>query len=141
MAMRDCSGKGHAPGDAASSAVLALAAPAARACLRPREAWRAWALAWQTLVLIFLALTFLAFAATAHAAAPDRIEAQAPSARLTGQIAYLIDNSGQLGIVQMSHPSAQGAFRTLEGPLRTLYDDRPYWIRVLMQHEGDRGDW
>ena len=141
MAMHDCSGTGDAPGDAASPAVSALAAPAARACLRPREAWRAWALAGWTLALNFLALIFLAFAATAHAAAPDRIEAQAPSARLTGQIAYLIDNSGQLGIVQMSHPSAQGAFRTPEAPLRTLYDDRPYWIRVVMQHEGDRGDW
>ncbi|MEI8267489.1 MAG: diguanylate cyclase [Betaproteobacteria bacterium] len=141
MAMRDCSGNGHAPGDGASSAVLALAAPAARACLRPREAWRAWGPAGWALALTFLALTFLASVAPAHAAAPDRIEALAPVARLTGQIAYLIDNSGKLGIQQISHPSAQDAFRTPSSTLRTLYDDRPHWIRVVMQQEGDWGDW
>ena len=141
MAMRDCSGTGDATGAWAASAVAALAAPAARACLRPREAWRAWGPAGWALALTFLALTFLASVAPAHAAAPDRIEALAHGARLTGQIAYLIDNSGQLGIEQISHPSAQGAFRTPSSPLRTLYDDRPHWIRVVMQHEGDRGDW
>jgi diguanylate cyclase (GGDEF)-like protein len=77
----------------------------------------------------------------AHAAPTGRIEALAPGARLTGEISYLIDNSGKLGIAQMSDPSAQSAFRTPEAPLRTLYDDRPHWIRVVMQQEGDRGDW
>ena len=141
MATHDCSGTGHAPGDGASSAVAALAALTAGPCPKPRAAWQTWALAGWALALTFLALTFLTFGSPAHAAAPDRIEAQAPSARLTGQIAYLIDTSGQLGIEQISHPSAQGAFRTPEAPLRALYDDRPYWIRVVMQQEGDRGDW
>jgi hypothetical protein len=141
MAMHDCSGTGHAPGDGASSAVAALSALTAGPCPKPRAAWQTWALAGWALALTFLALTFLTVGSPAHAAAPDRIEAQAPSARLTGQIVYLIDNSGQLGIVQMSHPSAQGAFRTPQAPLRTLYDDRPYWIRVVMQQEGERGDW
>lgn len=88
-----------------------------------------------------LALSFLALVSSTHAQAPDRIEAQAPDARLTGQIAYLIDSSGKLGIEQVSHPSAQGAFRTPTAPQRTLYDDRPHWIRVVMLQEGDRGDW
>ena len=116
MGMRICSGTGHAQSGAA--------------------AWRAWALAAWALVLSFLAL-----ASPAHAQAPERIEAQAPGARLTGQIAYIIDTSGKLGIEQISHPSAQGAFRTSSSPLRTLYDDRPHWIRVVMLQEGDRGDW
>lgn len=136
MAMRESSGTGHAAGAWAASVVAALALLTAGACLRPRAAWRGWALEGQTLVLIVLALM-----GPAHAAAPDRIEALAPEARLTAHIAYLIDNNGQLGIAQISHPSAQGAFRTPEAPLRALYDDRPYWIRVVMQHEGDRGDW
>jgi hypothetical protein len=63
----------------------------------------------------------------AHAAPPGRIEALAPGARLTGEISYLIDNSGKLGIAQMSDPSAQSAFRTPEAPLRTLYDTGYGW--------------
>lgn len=136
MVMRNCSGTGHSPGEATAAVVSVLAAFTVRACLRSRAAWYAWALAAWTLALNFLALT-----SPAHAAAPDRIQALAPDARLSGQIAYLIDNSGQLGIVQISHPSAQGAFRTPQAPLRTLYDDRPHWIRVVMLQEGDRGDW
>ena len=77
----------------------------------------------------------------ARAAAPDRIEASAPGARLTGEITYRVDDSGLLGLEQMRDLSAQAAFRKPDAPLRTLYDSRPYWIRVVMQHEGDRGDW
>ena len=136
MAMRESSGTGHAAGAWAASVVAALALLTAGACLRPRAAWRSWALAGQTLVLIVLALM-----GPAHAAAPDRIEALAPGARLTGQIAYLVDDSGQLGIEQVSRPSAQGAFQKPEAPLRALADGRPYWIRVVMHQEGDRGEW
>ena len=122
MAMREFSGMGHAAAWKGSAVVAFLC--------------RAGVVARRTLALIFLAL-----AAPAHAAAPDRIEASAPAARLTGQIAYLIDSSGQLGIAQVSHPSAQGAFRAPEGPLRALHHDGHYWIRVVMHQEGDRGDW
>jgi diguanylate cyclase (GGDEF)-like protein len=108
-----------------------LTAAGALRALRSRAAGLVWALAWWALAATTPAL----------AAAPDRIEAMGPGARLTGQIAYLIDNSGQLGITQMSHPSAQPAFRAPDAPLRSLYDSRPHWIRVVMQQEGDRGDW
>jgi diguanylate cyclase (GGDEF)-like protein len=123
MAMREFSGMGHAAAALKASAVVAFLCRVAVVARRT------------------LALIVLAWAAPAHAAAPDRIEASAPAARLTGQIAYLIDSSGQLGIVQVSHPSAQGAFRAPEGPLRALHDDGHYWIRVVMHQEGDRGDW
>ena len=92
-------------------------------------------IAWSVLLLLW------ALVGSAWAAAPDRIEALAPGARLTGQVAYLIDDSRKLGIEQMRHFSAQPAFRAPDAPLRTLYDDRPHWIRVVMLQEGDRGDW
>jgi len=93
-------------------------------------------MAWAALLLLLWALV-----TPARAAAPDRIEALAPGARLTGQVTYLIDDSRKLGIEQMRHFSAQPAFRAPDAPLRTLYDDRPHWIRVVMLQEGDRGDW
>ena len=76
-----------------------------------------------------------------HAAPLDRLVARAPGALLTGQIAYLIDDSRQLGLAEIRTPQKAAAFRAPEGPLRTLYNDHPYWIRVTLQHEGDRGDW
>ena len=93
--------------------------------------------AWSCLLTLLLC----SLPGAAIAAAPDRIEALAPGARLTGEVTYLIDNSRQLGIAQVRDASAQSAFRRPETPLRNLYDDRPYWIRVVMQQEGDRGDW
>lgn len=141
MVMRICSGTTHAPDEARASANAVLEVLTARSLPRPQATWRAWAHAAWALTLTFLALGFLSPIAPAHAHAPDRFEAQAPDARLTGRIAYIIDNSGKLGIEQMSHPSAQGAFRTPTSPLRALYDDRPHWIRVVMLQEGDRGDW
>ena len=92
--------------------------------------------AWSCLLTLLLC----SLPGAAIAAAPDRIEALAPGARLTGEVTYLIDNSRQLGIAQVRDASAQSAFRRPETPLRNLYDDRPYWIRVVMQQEGDRGD-
>jgi diguanylate cyclase (GGDEF)-like protein len=94
-----------------------------------------------SLALFALCLLWLCVALPVRAAAPDRIETQAPDARLSGQVAYLVDNSGQLGLEQIRHPSAQAAFRAPDAPLRALYDSRPYWIRVVMLQEGDRGDW
>ena len=88
-----------------------------------------------------LCLAWLCLALPVRAAAPDRIDARAPDARLSGQVAYLVDNSGQLGLEQIRHPSAQAAFRAPDAPLRARYDSRPYWIRVVMLQEGDRGDW
>ena len=93
--------------------------------------------AWSCLLTLLLC----ALPGAAIAAAPDRIEGLAPGARLTGQVAYFIDDSRKLGIAQMRDPSAQPAFRVPDTPLRNLYDDRPYWIRVVMHQEGDRGDW
>lgn len=109
---------------------------------KTRAAWgSAWSLvsglAWGCL----LALLLCTVPRPSHAAPPDRIEARAPDALLTGQIAYLIDDSRQLGLAEIRSPQKAAAFRAPKGPLRTLYDDHPYWIRVTLQHEGDRGDW
>lgn len=60
---------------------------------------------------------------------------------MSGQVSYLVDDSGQLGLEQIRQPSTQSAFRAPNAPLRTLYDSRPHWIRVVMQQEGHRGDW
>lgn len=98
---------------------------------------KAWSSAWRCL----LALLLSALLGAANAAPADRVEARAPGALLTGEVAYLIDDSGSLGLAEVRNPQAAPAFRAPEAPLRTLYDARPYWIRVTLQHEGDRGDW
>jgi len=46
---------------------------------------------------------------------------------LSGQVSYLVDDSGQFGLEQIRQPSTQSAFRAPNAPLRTLYDSRPHW--------------
>ena len=84
------------------------------------------------LLLLWLALPTLA---------QQVLQARVPGSELTGQVRYLVDDSGQRQVADLIRPSTQAELRIANQDLRSGFDHRPYWLKIDLVQRGGAGDW
>ena len=84
------------------------------------------------MLLLWLALPALA---------QQVLQARVPGSELTGQVSYLIDDSGQRQVADLIRPSTQAQLRIANQGLRSGFDHRPYWLKIDLVQRGGAGDW
>ncbi|MEY4268591.1 MAG: hypothetical protein RIS90_3126 [Pseudomonadota bacterium] len=87
-------------------------------------------------LLLWLALTL-----TLPALAQQVLQARVPGSGLTGQVRYLIDDSGQRDVADLRSPAADAELALARPDLRSGLDHRPHWLKIDLVQGGGPGDW